>query len=105
MRNQAPASPIRVRSNESQLATPWLDKFGNGHPRIFPPNSWLAVPGEIERRIEAFFSGQDQAGLYQFVWPFALHFLVSPTAMRIRLEKLGLIRREVPRPESLLARA
>src|SRR5262249_29105313 len=38
----------------------WLDKFGNGHPRIFPPNSWLAVPGEIERRIEAFFSGQDQ---------------------------------------------
>src|SRR5262249_48650841 len=76
----------------------WRDQFGDDQPRIFPPNSWVEAPGEIERRIMAFFSGQDRSGLHEFALPFALRFLVSRTAMRIRLETLGLIRREVPRP-------
>ena len=35
--------------------------------------------------------------LEDFARPFAEQFLVSPIAMRIRLEKLGLLLREVPR--------
>jgi hypothetical protein len=37
--------------------------------------------------------------------PFAEQFLVSPIAMRIRLERLGLLHREVPRQQSLLVRS
>lgn len=36
--------------------------------------------------------------------PFAEQFLVSPMAMRIRLEKLGLLHRQVPR-QSVLSNA
>jgi hypothetical protein len=38
----------------------------------------------------------DDAALDNFVQPFAERFLVSPIAMRIRLEKLGLLHRVVP---------
>jgi hypothetical protein len=34
--------------------------------------------------------------------PLAKRFLVSPTAMRIRLENLGLLLREVPRQRILI---
>ena len=38
----------------------------------------------------------DDQALDRFAPPFAEEFLVSPIAMRIRLEKLGLLHREVP---------
>lgn len=43
----------------------------------------------------------DDAALDRFARPIAQRFLVSPIAMRIRLEKLGLLHREVPRQRFL----
>ena len=39
---------------------------------------------------------RDDYVLENFARPFAEQFMVSPIAMRIRLEKLGLLHREVP---------
>jgi hypothetical protein len=51
----------------------------------------------FERRIPgAEFSERDDQALENFAKPFAERFLVSPIAMRIRLEKLGLLHRVVP---------
>ena len=41
-------------------------------------------------------AGADDIVLESFARPLAEQFLVSPIAMRIRLEKLGLLHREVP---------
>ena len=43
----------------------------------------------------------DDYVLERFARPLAEQFLVSPIAMRIRLEKLGLLHREVPRQRIL----
>jgi hypothetical protein len=50
-----------------------------------------------------FNQGRDDKALAQFARPFAEKFLVSRAAMCIRLEKLGLLHREVPMRGSLLA--
>jgi len=42
------------------------------------------------------FTGSDDQALETFAKPFAEKFSVSPIAMRIRLEKLGLLHRTVP---------
>ena len=44
---------------------------------------------------------RDDEAMNEFVRPFAEKFLVSMIAMRIRLERLGLLHREVPRQRSL----
>ena len=44
----------------------------------------------------AAFTENDDRALDSFATPFAEKFLVSPIAMRIRLEKLGLLQRTVP---------
>jgi hypothetical protein len=49
----------------------------------------------------SFFTGNDDVVLEHFAQPFAERFLVSQIAMRIRLEKLGLLHREVPRQRVL----
>ena len=82
----------------------WRDKFGNDHPYILRRKSF-GLPYDMDPKLARVLRFFEQSDLYDFAWPFAEKFRVSPTAMRIRLEKLGLIRREVPRPESLLARA
>ena len=41
----------------------------------------------------------DEQALDRFATPFAKQFLVSPIAMRIRLEKLGLLHRTVARSD------
>jgi hypothetical protein len=41
-------------------------------------------------------SETDNIGLDRIARPLAEQFIVSPIAMRIRLEKLGLLHREVP---------
>ena len=43
--------------------------------------------------------------LESFARPLAEQFLVSPIAMRIRLEKLGLLHREVPHQRILVGGA
>jgi Zn-dependent peptidase ImmA (M78 family) len=83
----------------------WCDKFGNNHPRIVRRKRRIVVPcdaeGEAATAIRAFYQTRDDDGLEYFAQPFAKQFLVSPVAMRIRLEKLGLLHREVPRQRRL----
>jgi Zn-dependent peptidase ImmA (M78 family) len=85
----------------------WCDRFGNDHPfglrrkiRMLP--NFGAVPVVISH---SFDQGCDDQLLEHIARPFAEQFLVSPIAMRIRLERLGLLHREVPRQQSLLVRS
>jgi len=83
----------------------WRDEFGNDHPYVFRRKSVFGLPYDMDPELAGIVRSFEQSDLYNFALPFAQKFQVSPTSMRIRLEKLRLIRREVPRPESLLARA
>lgn len=81
----------------------WRDKFGNDHPYMLRRKARIVVPGEIGGQIAAVLrSFEDREELDHFARPFAERFLVSPPAMRIRLEKLGLLQREAPMQQSLL---
>jgi hypothetical protein len=64
------------------------------HPYVEIPRLDFRI-GEIDR------SETDDVALDRIAKPFAETFLVSPIAMRIRLEKLGLLHREVPRQRVL----
>ena len=87
----------------------WREHFGNDHPRVLRRKDGIVVPCDVDDDIAAavrsFDQARDDEALELFARPFAELFLVSPIAMRIRLEKLGLLHREVPRQRSLLARA
>jgi len=50
----------------------------------------------FESHIPGAVTESDDQALDSFAQPFAEKFLVSPVAMRIRLEKLGLLHRAVP---------
>src|SRR5258706_545380 len=70
-------------------------------PRVLKPSEPINHPfveiARFECRIPgAAFIGTDDQPLDSFATPFAEKFLVSPIAMRIRLEKLGLLHRTVP---------
>ena len=84
----------------------WRDAFGNDHPRILRRKDRIVVPCDTEEEIaaavRAFDQGRDDEVMEHFARPFAEQFLVSPVAMRIRLERLGLLHREVPRQPSFL---
>ena len=57
---------------------------------------FVEIP-RVERRIGGLdCSGTEDNALDRIARPLAEPFLVSPIAMRIRLEKLGLLLREVP---------
>jgi Zn-dependent peptidase ImmA (M78 family) len=85
----------------------WRDTFGNNHPRILRRKDRIVVPGDAEEEIvtavHAFDETRDNEAMEHFARPFAEQFLVSPVAMRIRLERLGLLHREVPRQRSMFA--
>ena len=87
----------------------WRDRFGNDHPRMLRRKDRTVVPCDVDEEIAAVVRSFDQARddevLEHFARPFAERFMVSPIAMRIRLEKLGLLHREVPRQRSLLVRS
>ena len=79
----------------------WDEVFPDRKPRVLRPE----MPGghpyvEIERMTDEFGTpigaGADDFVLENFVRPLAERFMVSAIAMRIRLEKLGLLHREVP---------
>jgi IrrE N-terminal-like domain len=59
------------------------------HPFVEIARFECRIPG-------AAFTENDDQALDSFATPFAEKFLVSPIAMRIRLEKLGLLHRMVP---------
>jgi hypothetical protein len=65
----------------------------------------IYVDEEIAEVVRSFDQARDDEVLEHFVRPFAEQFIVSPIAMRIRLERLELLHREVPRQRSLLVRS
>jgi Zn-dependent peptidase ImmA (M78 family) len=77
----------------------WRERFGNDFPRVVGRNTPCDAVERFAAAISAF--SQDEA-LEYFARPFAEQFLVSPIAMRIRLERLGLLLREIPRQRSLM---
>ncbi len=79
----------------------WNEAFPDGKPRILPPAVPTVHPfAEVQRIARKFpnakFTESDEQVLNTFSKPFAEQFLVSAVAMRIRLEKLGLIHRTIP---------
>ena len=71
----------------------WDKKFPDRKRGVLKPTTPIDHPYvEIER----FKLLTDDQTLERFAKPFAETFLVSPIAMRIRLEKLGLLLRDVP---------
>ena len=87
----------------------WRDRFGNDHPRMLRRRDRTVVACDVDEEIAAVVRSFDQARddevLEHFVRPVAEQFMVSPIAMRIRLERLELLHREVPRQRSLLVRS
>ena len=84
----------------------WRDTFGNDQPRILRRKDRIVVPRDAEddivTAVHAFDETRDSEAMEHFARPFAEQFLVSPVAMRIRLERLGLLHREIPRQRLLL---
>lgn len=86
----------------------WDEMFPDRKPRVLQPATPIDHPfAEIVRfecRIPGFeHTETDNNSLDHIARPLAQQFLVSPAAMRIRLEKLGLLYRAVP-PQWTLAR-
>jgi len=77
--------------------------------RIGAPSTLKGLTQKVKRasppaaawKSGSFFTGNDDVVLEHFAQPFAERFLVSQIAMRIRLEMLGLLHREVPRQRVL----
>jgi Zn-dependent peptidase ImmA (M78 family) len=86
----------------------WRDRFGDDNPRVLRRKDRMVVPcdvnDEIAAAVRSFDQARDDEVLEHFSRPFAQQFMVSPVAMRVRLEKLGLLLREVSRQRSLLLR-
>ncbi len=75
----------------------WDEAFSDRKQRVLQPSEPIDHPFvEIARIPGAVFTESDDQALESFAKPFAEKFLVSPIAMRIRLEKLGLLHRAVP---------
>ena len=79
----------------------WAEAFPDGKQRVLQPETPIDHPlVEIIRSRFSIFGVEyvesDDMALDSFAEPFAKKFLVSPVAMRIRLERLGLLHRAVP---------
>jgi hypothetical protein len=84
----------------------WDAAFPDRKPRVLKPRTPIGHPyiefSRLDLRIGNLdCSETDDEALDRIAKPFAETFLVSPIAMRIRLEKLGLLHREVPRQRVL----
>ena len=79
----------------------WDEMFPDRKPRVLQPRTPITHPFVEVPRVECQigdhdWSETDDNVLDRIARPLAEQFLVSPIAMRIRLEKLRLLRREVP---------
>ncbi|NWG26488.1 MAG: hypothetical protein HXY30_19075, partial [Pseudorhodoplanes sp.] len=79
----------------------WDKAFPDRKQRVLQPATPIDHPfveiARFECRIPGTeFTETDDQALDGFAKPFAERFLVSPIAMRIRLERLGLLHRKVP---------
>jgi Zn-dependent peptidase ImmA (M78 family) len=85
----------------------WEVRFGTTNARISRRKNRITLSGyvtdEIAAELRAFERQNYDEGINEFVRPFARTFLVSMVAMRIRLERLGLIHGEVPHQRALAA--
>jgi hypothetical protein len=84
----------------------WDEAFPDRKQRVLQPATPIEHPFvEVDRlrcgTSGTYFTGDDDVVLEHFARPFAERFLVSAIAMRIRLEKLGLLHRVVPRQRLL----
>jgi Zn-dependent peptidase ImmA (M78 family) len=83
----------------------WRERFGNGKPRMLKRRNRVALPENASPMIRSVFETierqREEKLIKELVRPFAQKFLVSLTAMRIRLEKLGLLLHDVPSQQSL----
>jgi Zn-dependent peptidase ImmA (M78 family) len=75
----------------------WEEKFGTLRPHIMDRSRRVAAVKIRDLEEE----WQNHLAMEDFARPFAQQFLVSPQAMRIRLEKLGLLHPETPRQPML----
>ena len=85
----------------SILLTAWNEVYPDGKPRIIESKTSTKHSYVEVKRDELWIgdvdcSETDDDVLDRIARPFAERFLVSPIAMRIRLEKLGLLMRQVP---------
>jgi Zn-dependent peptidase ImmA (M78 family) len=84
------------------VAEAWRNEFGNDNPRVLRRNDREAIVlCDIEEEMAMVGDKVDRARSIFILErcllrPLAKQFLVSPVAMRIRLEKLGLLYREAP---------
>ena len=86
----------------------WHDLFPDGRARVLQSGRSTKHPyGEIRRVV---FFGRNRAAMYlesedealdRVARPLAERFLVSPVAMGIRLEKLGLLLRSLPTQQDI----
>ena len=89
----------------------WNEMFPDGKPRVIQPRIPINHPFVEIPRLECADRTIWTAPrpkievLDSFARPLAEQFLVSPIAMRIRLEKLGLLHREVPHQSILTGSA
>ena len=79
----------------------WAEEFPDRKPRVIKPSQAVDHPFVEVPRVEWSFCGVDEIesendALDRIAAPLAERFLVSSIAMRIRLEKLGLLLRAVP---------
>jgi len=85
----------------------WQRRFGNTNARMLKRKDRIALPAEMDKEIAVAFRSfeqqRDDERMNEFARPFAQKFRVSMVAMRIRLERLGLLLREVPRQRALTA--
>ena len=92
---------------ETLITRAWRDLYGSLQPRVLAARSSAMQGGYMEiTRVQRRFGGMviqesDDEVLARIVRPLAERFLVSLTAMRIRLETLGLLHRELPQQQIL----
>jgi Zn-dependent peptidase ImmA (M78 family) len=83
----------------------WLERFPDGRPRVVEGSRRKVIVSmtdpkerELEAKVEEW---ENEQAMEQVARPFAAQFIVSPIAMRIRLEKLGLLNREAAHQSAL----
>ena len=86
------------------VAAAWTDWHGDSLPRVLRPLTPVrhGYPEIPRRECQASDRDSDDETLRHYVRPLAGRFLVSPRAMCIRLEQLGLLHRIVPRQRRLM---
>jgi Zn-dependent peptidase ImmA (M78 family) len=89
---------------KNMLIRAWGERLGDTKARILQRPNRTALPKEVDDEtaaaLRSYEQQRDDERLREFVRPFAEKFLVSLDAMRIRLERIGLLHGEVPRQRS-----